>query len=106
MKVQCLGCRRQRELAEFHGIPDVVAFKSVQNSIVRTSATSGQMDIPGRFSTGCGTFIWCTECDASLDMTEKKKLIWRLCTHSYDEADALANLERARHLCAQIERGL
>ena len=109
-KGRCPGCKGEYEFGgdyiEFHHIPDVAAFKTVQDSIVRTSPTSGQMSVPGKFSTEYGTFIWCEDCDASLSDAKKKELIWYLCARTQNEADALRQLERGRHLCAQIDKGL
>lgn len=108
--IWCPGCRRKVPLGNFHHIADMVASKEFRGSIVRTSATSGQMVVPGRYASGeeYGTFVYCEECNETLSLAEKKVLIWHLCAHSpaCDEMEAARRLERGNHLCAQIDKGL
>ena len=83
-KSRCRSCGCQREFGgdgnEFHCIPDV---------------------------NGIGwALIYCEICNARLSIPEKKEFIWNLCGGVYNEAQALHQLERSRHLCAQIDKGL
>ena len=107
---RCFGCKREVPLHDFHHIPDMVALKSLQGSIIRESATSGSMLVPGRYAIGeqYRSFVYCEDCDKKLSLAEKKVLVWHLCAHSpaCDEQDALCRLRRGEHLCAQIDNGL
>ena len=110
-ETRCPGCSRKVPFWDFHRIPDIVALKSFENSIVKESATSGSFYVPGRFACGngqYGSFVYCQDCNEKLTVAEKKVLIWHLCAHSpaCDKPDALRRLERGEHLCAQIDKGL
>ena len=110
-ETQCPGCHRKVPFRDFHRIFDMAALKSFESSIVRESATSGSIYVPGRFASGdgrYGSFVYCQECNERLSLAEKKVLIWHLCAHlpAHDEQDALRRLERGEHLCAQVDKGL